>query len=135
MTGPLQFSKAAIMSWNGNPITDHNRGALSITPDPIETTRRMANGTMRKYFVADKMKFSVSWSDVPHSKDFTVDGFWGGGEMEEFYRTVRGPFTLRVVSGNGTSKDYSVMISRFSWEVSKRGLYDFWDVQVEMEEV
>lgn len=131
----LVFSKPQLMTWNNNKISDHNRAELGITTERIETKKRMANGTMRKYVVADKKSFSTSWTDLPHSKDFTVDGFWGGKEMEAFYSLNAGEFTLKITNGDGTTETYKVMFSDFSKNLKKRGLYDFWDITVTMEEV
>lgn len=132
---PLRFPKNALMEWNGNKVTDHNRSELSVDVERIETTKRMANGTLRKYVVADKRKFSVSWEDLPHSKDWTVDGFWGGKEIESFHGANAGQFVLRVTNGDGTVETFNVTFTGFSKNLSKRGLYDLWQVDVQMEEI
>jgi hypothetical protein len=129
------FSKGALMQWDGNKITDHNRSELSVDYDRIENSKRMANGTMRKYVVADKRKFSVSWNDLPHTSDYTVDGFWGGEDIEEWYQTHPGAFVLRLTNGDGTQLNVTVMITSFNKSITKRGKFDFWDVDVDMEEV
>lgn len=136
MTAPVvKLDKNALMEWNNNKITDHNRSELSTDVNRIETPKRMANGSMRKYVIADKRTFSVSWSEVPHLKDYTVDGYWGGKEMETFYNTNAGVFTLKITNGDATVETFSVVFTSFSRDLSKRGLYDFWNVSVEMEEV
>lgn len=132
---PRVFLKPSLMEWNGNKITDHNRGELKVDVERIEEKTRMANGTMRKYIVADKRTFSVDWKELPQSADFTVDGFWGKNEMEAFYDTNSGAFPLKLHFGDGTVKTYTVMMSDFSAELDKRGAYDFWSVSVEIEEV
>lgn len=129
------FAKDAIMAWNDNRITDHNRSEVSVDVERIETSKRMANGTLRKYVVADKRTFGVSWSDLPHSADYTVDGFWGGEEIENFYNTVPGAFDLRLTYGTGEVETFRVMLTDFSKDITKRGRFDFWDVNVTMEEV
>lgn len=132
---PIKFEKNAIMEWNGNKITDHNRSELDVSVERIETTKRMANGIMRKYVVADKRSFSVSWDELPFSKDFTVDGFWGGREIEDFYNNNVGPFTLKITNGDGKTESFTVMMTDFSKRISKRGAFDMWNVGVELEEV
>lgn len=132
---PVKFEKPQLMEWNGNKITDHNRSELQVNVDRIETSKRMANGTMRKYVVADKRKFSTSWDNLPHNKDWTVDGFWGTKEMETFYNNNAGQFTLRLTMGDGTLETYDVVFTGFSKDLGKRGEFDFWQVSVEMEEV
>lgn len=132
---PRTFSKPQIMTWGGNKITDHNRSDLSVDVERIEEATRMANGTLRKYIVADKRSFSCSWDDLPHNAGFTVDGFWGKNEIENWYDTVPGDFELKLFFGDGTTKTYVVMMTKFSANISKRGLYDFWKVDVELTEV
>lgn len=129
------FSKPSLMTWNGNKITDHNRSALTVDVNRIEESTRMANGTMRKFIIADKRTFATDWADLPQSAAFTVDGFWGKNEIENWYNTQTGQFELQIFYGDGTHQLYYVMMTKFSAEVSKRGAFDFWKVTVEMEEV
>lgn len=135
MTTPLIFPMKCIMEWNNNKLTDHNRSELSVDVERIETPKRMANGQLRKYVVADKRTFSVSWKDVPHDQQYTVDGFWGGRQIENFYSSNTGSITLKLNYGDGTSATFLVVISSFSKNINKRGLYEFWDVDVELEEI
>jgi hypothetical protein len=46
-------------------LSDHNRSDLDINIERIEQKRRMVNGTMRSYHVADKTSISVSWDMLP----------------------------------------------------------------------
>lgn len=71
----MTFARPRLLRFNTNAVTDHNRSELGIDPERIESRKRMANGTMRKYFVADKHTFTVSWNDIPHLASQTVDGF------------------------------------------------------------
>ncbi|AYB70899.1 hypothetical protein SEA_YABOI_62 [Streptomyces phage Yaboi] len=127
--------KPRLMRWNNNAITDHNRGELSLDVERIEKKQRMVDGTMRKYIVADKRTFSVSWQSLPHTAAYTVDGFWGANEIENFYNNTPGAFTLELSYGDGTVKTYSVMFSDFSASLVKRGAYDMWEVSVTLEQV
>lgn len=132
---PRVFLKPSLMTWDGNKITDHNRSELGISVERIEERHRMANGTMRRYVIADKRSFSVSWKELPQSKAFTVDGFWGKNEMEDWWDTKPGSFLLRVNYGDGTFENFNVMMTKFEADIAKRGAYDFWNVSVELEEV
>lgn len=130
----MKFAKNCIMEWNSNKITDHNRSEVSVAVERIETVKRMANGTMRKYVVADKRTFSVSWSNLPHTAAWAVDGYWAGNEIETFYNSTTGTFPLKITNGDGTTNIYTVFISKFSKVIVKRGSYDFWNVDVELVE-
>ncbi|XAO35235.1 minor tail protein [Streptomyces phage Francob] len=127
--------KPRLMRWNGNAITDHNRQPFGVDVDRIEKKQRMANGTLRKYIVADKRTFSTSWNMLPKLSSQTVDGFWGADDIETFYNTVSGSFTLELTDADGEVNEYTVMFSDFSKTIAKRGSVDFWEVSVSMEEV
>ena len=46
-------------------LSDHNRAEIGMTNERIEQRQRMANGTMRSFFIADKLSVSTSWSMLP----------------------------------------------------------------------
>jgi len=131
----MTFSNPRLMRWNGNAITDHNRQPLAIDVERIEKKQRMANGTLRKYIVADKRSFTTSWNMLPKNTSQTVDGFWGADDIEQFYNTVTGSFSLEISDGDAETYTYNVMFSDFSKTISKRGSVDFWEINVSMEEV
>jgi hypothetical protein len=52
-------------------LSDHNRSQIDITNERIEQRQRMANGTMRSFFIADKLTVNMSWTMLP-SRGFAV---------------------------------------------------------------
>lgn len=46
-------------------LSDHNRSEISINTQRIEQRKRMANGTMRSYHIADKLQITTSWQMLP----------------------------------------------------------------------
>lgn len=136
---PITLAKPRLIRWTSAAgtlmVTDHNRAALSIDVERIETAKRMANGTMRKYWVADKRTFSTSWEMLPNTSVFTVDGHSGADDLENFYDATTGAFDLRVTYGNAPEELFRVMFTDFSKTLVKRGKFDFYDVDVTMEEV
>jgi hypothetical protein len=52
-------------------LSDHNRSSIDIANERIEQRQRMANGTMRSFFIADKLTIDTSWSMLP-SRGFQV---------------------------------------------------------------
>lgn len=136
MARPLKLVKPRLLVFNSMAISDHNRADLSVNIERIETVKRMANGTMRKYVVADKRTFSTSWTDLPSDNKFTVDGFAGADSIESFYNTNKGEFNLYVHLDNNTVESYKVMLTDFSKTLGKRAkLFNFYDVDITMEEV
>jgi hypothetical protein len=131
----INLPKGSLMKWNGNNITEHNRSELNISVKRIENSQRMANGTMRKYVVADKREFSCSWEMIPDATSKTVDGKWGGSAIESFYNTTSGSFVLTLTDGAGVVTTYNVMFTDFSKVINKRGAYDAWNIDITLEEV
>lgn len=131
----MALSLIQLMQWNDTPITEHNRKALSIDFDPIQSDKRMANGRLRRYTVARKRKFSTSWDMIPKGITFSVDGQWSGDAMVAFYQSNPGSFELKITNIDETVETYQVMFTDFSYSVEKRGAYDFWNISVSMDEV
>lgn len=116
-------------------LTEENRSELSVEVERIGDSGRMVNGRMRKWFVADKRTWSVSWDLVPHSSAFTVDGKMGGQDIRNFYDSTPGEFYLYVRGPNGADEQVLVTFASFSSGVNKRGLYEFWTISLSVEEV
>jgi hypothetical protein len=117
----INSDKTAITSTDDFLIlSDHNRGEISVNTERIEQRKRMANGTMRSYHIADKLQISTNWNMLPsrsHSvypafnqstgkspyddgssgetieaTEYTSDGGAGGVEMLDWYENHTGPF-------------------------------------------
>lgn len=134
----MTFARPALITLGTNALTDHNRSELGINVERIETRNRMANGTMRKYWVADKHTFTISWSDVPKNAVQTADGKWSGTEIRDFFNSPsgRGAFQLTVTDHKGVNRFYSVVITDFSHTVKKRWVnWELWDFSLTLEEV
>ena len=129
----MTLPRGSILAFDGNALTEHNRGNLNVDIDRIESAERMANGSMRKYVIADKKRWSVSWDGCPSDASKTVDGKWGGIEIHNFYNTVPGVFVLTIKSRN-TTETYNAFISEFSYDVVKRGVVDLWNISLTVEE-
>jgi hypothetical protein len=141
--GSIVSIQATDLSANGgdgtvkwNKITEHNRSDFNISVERIEKITRTSNGTLRKNYVADKKKFSTSWSMLPSYRTLTVDGGWGAEDLRSFYLgDGRQSFNIRLnlaKTGSDQSssgyEEYTVVITNFSAVVVKRGLQPFWNV-------
>lgn len=114
-SGPIVFSTATYSFVpagsefeNFLVISDHNRSDLDFSPQRIEKRDRMINGRMRSYHVADKMKLTVSWNNIPsrafptmptfdangkpNVEPYTVDGGAGGNDLLKWYEDHVGSF-------------------------------------------
>ena len=131
-------------------LTEHNRQPLSINTERIESSKRMANGTIRKYFIADKLILDVSWEMIPSFRNETVDGACGAEDIKNFYESTagRGAFRIKinptifsptlVEDEDGALSDdytYTMVFTSCDFTVLKRGLQTFWSVNISLEEV
>jgi len=124
-------------------VTEHNRSAFDISPIRIETSARMVNGGLRKFWVADKRRISLSWEMLPHTSALTVDGAWGAKDLRDFYYSSAGrtAFNIKVnLATDGTNQESTaevikVMFADASFSVIKRGIEPHWSVSITLEEV
>ena len=133
-------------------LSEHNRQPVSISTNRIEKTQRMSNGTMRKFFVADKQSVNVSWNMLPSFSTFTVDGGYGALDLKAFYDgsaskasgalSGRSKFDVSITYG-GSTKTMEMIFTSCSFEIVKRNVkqsttdaaQEFWNVSLSMEEV
>lgn len=125
-------------------LTEHNRSEIVMGINRIEQAQRMANGSLRKFFVVDKKEFSVSWSMLPGTRIYTVDNQWGALDLIEFYNSSEGQSTFDIrlnFAKSGTSQEssgyeqYTVSCTSFNATLIKRGEVPFYNVSMSMEQV
>jgi hypothetical protein len=119
-------------------LSDHNRAPVSMDPQRIEVSRRLANGTRRRYYVADKRTFQVSWNMLPSDNTQTVDGGVGAEELSTLYYNTDnvGIVQLNIAKRNLTVELVDVHITDFSLSLSKRFTNGhYYDVSMTFEEV
>jgi len=94
-------------------LSDHNRSDISFTTNRLENRKRMVNGHMRSYHIADKMSVSFSYGLIPSRSfdgdpefntsgiatdlsltEYTVDGGAGGAELLDWYSSNPGSFYM-----------------------------------------
>lgn len=89
------------LSLDGNTwykLTDHNRLPIDVSPELIESQNRMANGSLRKYVVAQKNVISTSWEFLPTKSSETVDNNYGAAWLESFYKhNVGNAIHLKII--------------------------------------
>ena len=99
-----------IMEWCTDPmsdttptwykITDHGRAPLNISYERIENKQRMANGYMRRYTVAKKRVWNLSWDNLPSIDHSFLAGGQSGEWMQNFHDTHNGAFWMRLRRGS-----------------------------------
>ena len=127
-------------------LSEHNRQPVSLSTNRIERSERMANGTMRKIFIADKFAMQVSWNMLPSTDTMTVDGGYGAEQIRSFYKGKGvGAFKLKISYNGVSARDeiISVMITDCSFTLNKRNVkekiadvaQEFWDVSLTLDQV
>jgi hypothetical protein len=126
-------------------VSEHNRTDFQVGTNRIEKVQRMSNGLMRKFFIADKKTFSVSWQMLPSFRTETVDGAWGAEDLKSFYESIagQGEFNIRInyasnagdTDNTATYDVHKVVFTNASFDVVKRGIQPFWNVNITLEEV
>jgi hypothetical protein len=129
------FTRPALIQWNNNSLSDHNRSELDIDPNRIRNDMRTATGALRRYHIADKREFNWSWEMLPEDDSDTVDGFWGADSIIGFFNSTTGTFTLSLINEDNTETDYTVLFDDFSYTVVKRWDTYWYDIDVKLVEV
>jgi len=146
ITAPGQLYNTSTATLNGLSLSDkdnlvwrrvseHNRSEFNIGSNRIEQQQRMANGLMRKYFIADKKTFSLSWSMLPSFRNETVDGAWGAEDLKLFYESFAGQGAFEIKVKTNVETIYTVVFTSCDFSVAKRGIQPYWNVNLSMEQV
>ena len=133
-------------------LSEHNRQPVSISTTRIEQSKRMSNGTFRKFFIADKQEIYVSWNMLPSFSTFTVDGGYGAVDLKSFYEgtaaksagALSGQSTFDVSINYGSvTRQLEMVFTGCSFEIVRRNVkektgdtpQEFWNVSISMEQV
>jgi len=148
----LDTSSTSTPTWQ--KVSEHNREPASVNINRIEKSQRMANGFLRKYWIADKKSLSLSWKMLPSRSNLTVDGGWGAVDIQDYYSLAakgRSSFKVKIVygkelvSGSVVDRDdeFVAVFTSCNFTVVKRNVkgniadpaQEFWDVSITLEEV
>lgn len=121
-------------------VTEHNRRPIEVSTNRIEQTVRMANGTLRKFYIDDKKTFSISWDMLPATTTYTTDGNWGAKNLIDFYESSLGQDVFRIKlnyaqQGSASFDTYTVNCTSFNATLVKRGVVAHWNISITLEEV
>ena len=134
-------------------LTDDSRSEMQISLERIEYKKRMINGRMRSYHVADKKTFSVNWKDLPSQKNEISEikfsglttGWASCQQMLDWHKDHSDSFYLTLVYDTPTAsalplryrlEHYNVFFDDFSYIIKMRGsTHDLWDISMTLVEV
>jgi hypothetical protein len=95
-------------------LSDHNRSDISFSTNRLENRKRMVNGHMRSYHIANKVNISFSYNLLPSRSfsgeqsfsasgqyvsnlvEYTADGGAGGAELLDWYESNPGSFYVFI---------------------------------------
>lgn len=106
------------------PLTDQGR-TFSMARDERSVPVTLSNGIVKKYFMAVKYSFSLSWTFLPSSHLKTYDGKYARDKIKELTDYIDGPLTLtlqRTASGSpvGDTTSYTVWVESYSEDIIRR---------------
>lgn len=145
----MVWSSNPIMEWSDDggttwyKVSDHGRSPLQIGVNRIENSQRMSTGTMRRYVVAKKHTFTISWDNIPSAAVPLLANGQPGQWLEDFHDSHNGSFKMRLRAGSDQDKTITglngkilnVMITDFSKEVVKRTpTFDLLNIDMTLEE-
>ena len=115
----------SLIKFNDVALSEHNRNPVGIGYNRIEKSQRMSNGTLRRFFIADKKTISLSWNMLPSYANYTVDGGYGALDLKAFYESAaQSTFNVKLKTGTDTGFLNTTMVfSSFSCELMKRNVY------------
>lgn len=138
----IQISTDSGTTWY--KLSDHNRQPINISYEIIESSQRMANGLMRKYVVAKKLKVSADWQNFPSLDTNLVDyatNVKGGAWIKAFYESnLFQPIQVKLIFANeaipatstipvdatytdaynSQSQIFNAYITSFTYDIDKR---------------
>jgi hypothetical protein len=138
-----QFIRGLILI-DDKPITEHNRKINTSIIQPMIENKNWKSTKSRYYKSSSgRQTFSLSWTQVPHSKENTVDLRLGRDYINQI-GSDPDIHTLKVlnIDSNGTTayteEEYNVIVKSYSESLIRRDLVGdeyYWDCNLELEEV
>lgn len=141
----MRFLGKPGLALNDFEISDHNRSPIDVNYTEITNGDRTVSGKYRAYVVARKYIVSTSWEMLPSRAFYTVDQFWGGTELRDFYKAHRS-FKTSVYADRTADPDayladveFTGRFTDFNYSIIKRVVegeyYDFWNLNLTIEEI
>ena len=117
----------SLIKLNDVALSEHNRNPVGIGYNRIEKSQRMSNGTLRRFFIADKKTLTVSWNMLPSYSNYTVDGGYGALDLKAFYESVaQSTFNVKLKTSTltgSTDNSFTMVFSSFTCELMKRNVF------------
>lgn len=109
-------------------LSDDGREPFNFKPTRLEDKKRMINGRMRSYHIADKISLSTSWNNLPSRShnasanfnsatgisgitSYTTDGGAGGVELLDWYENHKGSFWVYLSYDKYTNFEHTTGMS------------------------
>lgn len=133
-----------LLSINNKPLTEHNRKlSVSLNPSFIQNIN-WASRKSRYYKKSSARKvFSIEWTQLPNSRDMTVDEKEGRDFISKIGSDARvHTLRLRNIDSDGTDpyteSEYNVIVKNYNESLIRRDLVGetyYWNCTLELEEI
>jgi hypothetical protein len=127
---------------DGTTLSDHNRSTAKIDFEVIGLGERTLGGMMKKQYIANKKKLTLSWDNLPALDTQTVDGKAGRNTLNAVFvaaTTSTTPVTVtwKEVDTNNAEQPVTVtmFLDSYSEELLKRYQKQLWNVSMVFVEV
>lgn len=132
---PINLPKGSLITVNTTTLSDHNRSAAQLSREIVKFDQRTVTGSMRRYYVAQKRRLTVSWEMLPALDGQTVDGKAGRNSLKTLYETNMGS-TVSVsyyevdASNSQVQASFTGFIDSYEETLVKRFDSQLWNVSI-----
>jgi len=114
----MDFAGPALVRLNDTDLTDQGR-TFDEDRDERAVENTTANGTIKKYIIAEKRTWNFGWSMLPQNASDTYDEK-GARDTIKALAMVGNTVTLRVRNSYGEEYIYTVWIESYSEKLVRR---------------
>jgi hypothetical protein len=129
------FAGPALVRLNDTDLTDQGR-TFDEKRDERAVENVTANGTIKKYIIAEKREWDLAWSMLPQNASDTYDEK-GARDTIKALAMVGNTVTLRVRDSYGEENIYTVWIQDYSEKIVRRDFVSnifLYDVSISLKE-
>lgn len=135
----LVLAKGSLVTLAGITLSEHARSSFDEPREFIKSDARTVTGTMRRYHIANKRKFSFSWARLPGLDSQTLDGFAGRNSLRDLVDTYFGQaivMTFKEVDPSNVELNttLNVFIDDYSEQLEKRWASQLWNISISLVE-
>jgi len=135
----ISLPKGSLITINSTQLSEHNRSAMQLQREILKSDNRTVTGVMRRYFINQKRRITISWERLPALDNQTVDGKTGRNSLKALYEanignTVTVSYYEVDSNNNQTQVTFTGFIDSYEETLLKRYNSQLWDVSITLVE-